>query len=178
VYETLRARKGPRTSDGLSIHYVVGSDGEVVQMASHDRVCLHAGVANEWSVGIEVVNPGFPKGRAYEREIAAGVKREIYEDYLKSTSRTTRMLDFTAAQTASVIALCERLCDELGIERKVPLETEIARGVPLDCDLLIQREMTADELSAFGGVLGHYHCHPSKMDPGTRIFDALHARWA
>lgn len=169
VYRTLRTRSGPRSPDGLSVHYVVGSDGEVVQMAPHSLVCLHAGIANEWSVGIEIVSPGFPMGSAYEREKKAGVRREIYSDRWKTTRRTgVRMLDFTEAQTASVVLLCETLCDTLKIKRAVPLDEDGS---------LLRREMRVAELAAFSGVLGHAHCHPTKLDPGSAILERLRERW-
>jgi N-acetyl-anhydromuramyl-L-alanine amidase AmpD len=57
-FRTLRSRTGPHTPDGLSVHYIIGSDGEVLHTASTSLVCLHAGVANAWSIGIEVVSPG------------------------------------------------------------------------------------------------------------------------
>jgi hypothetical protein len=38
--------------------------------------------------------------------------------------------------------------------------------------------MTDTELALFSGVLGHYHCHPSKLDPGTDLLDALRLKWS
>jgi N-acetyl-anhydromuramyl-L-alanine amidase AmpD len=168
VYETLRARKGHRTPDGLSVHYVIGTDGEVVQMAPHGLTCLHAGPANEWSIGVEIVSPGLAMGAAYRRELAMGVRRVVYADFIKSTKRATEMVDFTTQQTAAVVQICDVLCDTFNITRAVPVN---------ECGALLRREMTADELAAFSGVLGHYHCHPTKLDPGTRILEILRARW-
>ena len=168
VYRTLRTRVGPRTPDGLSIHYVIAADGEVVQMAPHGLVCLHAGIANEWSIGVEIVSPGIPKGTAYEKERKAGVRREAYPALMRKARRPISLLDFTEAQTKSVVLLCETLCDTLGVRRAVPEE-----------DGALQRtEMSPSQLAAFGGVMGHFHCHPSKLDPGTRILERLRERWA
>ncbi|MCG3158213.1 MAG: hypothetical protein DKINENOH_04854 [bacterium] len=41
------------TARKVSAHYIVGQDGEVVQMVTHDRVAWHAGSANSDSIGIE-----------------------------------------------------------------------------------------------------------------------------
>lgn len=170
VYRTLRTRSGPRTPDGLSVHYVVGTDGEVVQMAPHGLVCLHAGIANEWSVGIEVVSPGFPMGSAYERERKAGVRREVYSDKWKTTRRAgVKMLDFTEAQNAALVLLVETLCDTLRIPRRVPIDADGS---------LLRREMRPAELASFAGVLGHAHCHPTKLDPGSAILERLRVKWA
>lgn len=167
VYRTLRDRRGPRTPDGLSVHYVVGSDGEVVQMAPHNLVCLHAGVANEWSVGIEVVSPGFARGPAYERERKAGVQRRVYHDRIRT--RTIAMLDQTEAQNAAATLLVESLCDLLSIPRRVPTDADGS---------LLRRQMTGPELASFAGVMGHFQCHRSKCDPGTRPLERLMRRWA
>lgn len=168
VYRTLRSRTGPRSPDGLSVHYVVSAHGEIVQMAPTSLVCLHAGIANEWSVGIEIVSPGIPKGASYEREKKGGVVRPVYEDRMRGARRPLRMLDFTAAQTDAVMLLVESLCDTLGIARAVPIDDEGA---------LLRREMAPTELAAFEGVLGHFHCHPTKLDPGTRLLERLRLRW-
>jgi len=170
VYRTLRTRSGPRSPDGLSIHYVVGTDGETVQMAPLSLVCLHAGIANEWSVGIEIVSPGFPMGTAHEREKKSGVRREVYADKLKTSRRTgVRMLDFTEAQTAAAMLLVETLCDSLKLPRRVPIEADGA---------LARRELRPEELARFAGVMGHYHCHPTKLDPGTAILERLRVKWS
>lgn len=48
VASTLRQR-------GLSIHFVVEPSGRVVQCADLDTVTFHAGAANEWTIGVEIV---------------------------------------------------------------------------------------------------------------------------
>lgn len=167
VYRTLRSRVGPHSPDGLSVHYVVGSDGEVVQMCAHDRVCLHAGVANEWSIGIECVSPGIAMGSAYAAEAKRGVHREVYIDRPRGGAHKVRMLDFTPPQTASLVLLVETLCDTLSVPRRVPMEGE--RYSP--------RQFTPAEFASYRGVLGHLHVHPTKTDPGGRIFETLLERW-
>lgn len=159
VYHTLRSRKTSRAPAGLSVHYVVAVDGTVVQMAPHNLVCLHAGPVNEWTVGIEVVSPGLPVGAAHLREKAAGVRREVYET--SYGRRPIRVLDFTEAQNRSLILLVERLCDQLNVPRRVPPH----------------RRLDTHELAAYAGILGHYHCHPTKTDPGPRIFERLAEKW-
>lgn len=165
VYRTLRATVGPRTPDGLSIHYVVDSDGTATQMCALDRVCLHAGAANAASVGIEVVSPGIP-GSLSEGERERGVVRDEYDDRIRG--RRVTMLDYTAAQAEAVSQLVEQICDRLHIPRSVPLEHDGS---------LMRRQMTDAELASYRGVLGHYHCHETKLDPGTRPLERLRLRW-
>lgn len=62
VCRTLRNRRNPKTGkpEPLSVHYVLDLDGRLVQCADPaGTVCYHAGTANEWSVGCEIVGgPG------------------------------------------------------------------------------------------------------------------------
>ncbi len=65
----------------VSAHYLVGQDGQVVQMVRHDDIAWHAHTANETSIGIEHVarsprelqpnDPGLPLTRAQYRASAA-----------------------------------------------------------------------------------------------------------
>lgn len=169
VYDTLRKRKGPRTPDGLSIHYVVGIDGEVVQMAPHSLVCLHAGPANGDSVGIEVVSPLLATTEIAAKERARGVQRREYIDRVRG-KRRVRLLDMTDAQTDALLVHVEWLCDVLRVPRVVPTEG----------GELMRREMTLAELDAYEGVIGHFQIPTSptvKLDPGTSFLDTLRQRW-
>ena len=167
VYRTLRARTGPRTPDGLSIHYVIDAYGTDYRMCSTDLYCLHAGSVNDVSVGIEIVSPGVP-GAAAALERKRGVNRPLVTEPLRRRKNFT-YLDFTAAQYDAVTLRVELLCDLLGIPRRVPEN---------DAGQLVRTQLTVDELEKFSGVIGHYHCHPTKTDPGPKILEHLRLRWA
>lgn len=167
VYRTLRARTGPRTPDGLSVHHVIEADGTDVQMCSYDLTCLHAGFANEWSVGIEVVCPGMP-GAAAALERKRGINRPLVTEPLRRRKGFS-YLDFTPAQYDAVTRRVEQLCDLLGIPRRV-LEDD--RGE------LVRTDLNEVELKEFGGVLGHYQCHPAKSDPGPKVLKHLQTLWS
>ena len=122
-------------------------------------------MANKWSVGIEVVSPGIP-GDVREKEAARGVEREEYDDVIRG--RRVTMLDYTVRQTDALTLLIERLCDELKVARAVPLASD---------GTLLRRSMDAGELAAFRGIMGHYHCHETKLDCGTRPLERLRLRW-
>lgn len=55
-----------RLSKAVSVHYVVGKSGEIVNMVPEDKVAWHAGVSeylgykdlNRYSIGIEVLSDG------------------------------------------------------------------------------------------------------------------------
>jgi len=160
VYETLRWRN-------LSVHWVVGVDGECVQMAPHHLTCLHASGVNEWTVGIEFVSPLLAHTSVAEMERKRGVHREVYRDRVRG-KREVELLDMTEAQTRAGLLLIEQLCDVLHLPRRVPM----------DGAALMRRQMTPVELESFEGVMGHCHNHASKLDPGTRFLDMLRERWA
>ena len=161
VFETLKAR-------GLSCHYIVGSDGRVLQTAPHNLVTLHAGKVNEWTVGVEICSPLLATTRIAEIERKRGVHRRVYRDRVRGR-RTLELLALTGAQMTASMLLVEQLCDQLSIPRVVPTD---------DHALLLRREMTARELATFAGTMGHFHCHGSKLDPATDLLDALRLKWA
>ena len=160
VYDTLRQRK-------LSVHYIVGSDGEVLQTAPHSLVCLHAGKVNAWTVGIECVSPLIPSTKAAQLERQRGVRRRVYRDRVRGR-REIDLLALTDAQMDATLLLVETLCDQLRLPRVVPTEADGS---------LLRREMTDEELAGFRGVMGHSHAHISKIDPGTDVLDLLRQRW-
>lgn len=166
LFRVLRATRGPRTPDGLSVHVGIAADGIWERWAPDELVCLHAGVANAWSLGIEVCSPGYSTGRGWALERERGIVRREYEDRVRG--RRVRMLDYTTAQLEAVALIVERWCMRWGIPRAVPREADGS---------LMRRPMTATELAVFRGVMGHYHCHESKNDPGTRPLLWLAHRW-
>lgn len=145
VFETLRER-------GLSVHFVVEADGTVWQFADCDRRCSHAGAANGWSIGVEIVNPAGPELSA--KDTAAG--RTITECTIRG--RLVRHASFTAPQTRSALALTRAVCAAWGL----PLRARAGEGTA-----------TAQELSEFRGVLGHYEISDQKTDPGRGILDLV-----
>lgn len=167
VYATLRSRKGPKTPDGLSVHHIVGADGSWLHTAPHDLVCLHASGVSEWTVGIELCSPLIAGTALSEVERARGIHREEYRDRVRG-KRVLRLVDLTAVQTAATVELVEALCVTLQLPMRVPTEG----------GELMRRRMTAAELDDFEGVLGHYMCSATKIDPGTRVLEKLRKRWA
>jgi N-acetylmuramoyl-L-alanine amidase len=60
-------------SGGVSIHYIVGTDGEVAQSVPEGEVAYHAIGHNEGSVGIEMINRGDGREQFPEAQVAAMV---------------------------------------------------------------------------------------------------------
>jgi hypothetical protein len=66
----------------VSAHYVVGQDGEVVQMVKHDHIALHANTANRASIGIEhVANTRGMAPTAIQYAASASLVRWLCEYY-------------------------------------------------------------------------------------------------
>lgn len=150
VYETLQER-------GLSVHFVIESDGKIWQLADAAYRCSHAGTANSFSVGIEIVNPARAKKlpKDVDREI---VLEEIHGIEAKATT-------FTVPQVQSALALTHALCRAFGLPHRVP-----ERDGKLVAEIL-----TAEEGRTFRGVSGHFHWKGTKRDPGTLLLNAIKA---
>ncbi len=147
VYNVLKSR-------GLSVHYHIDQKGRVTQYAPYDVVCLHAGPANHWSVGIEVScvghgvqNPRWPRTR--------------YPDEIHG--KKVRQARFYPEQQAALNELVTYLCDELELPR------EVAPGSTL---------LSSWDLSRFRGVLGHFHLSRNKLDPGSEPLQGIRDHWA
>lgn len=142
VFRTLQER-------GLSVHFCVEPDGTVWQYADAALRCAHAGVANSWSAGLEIVNPATPAaapGRALESDVIHGHR--------------IHYAGFTELQTAAALAVTRSLCGAFGLPY-------VARA---GHDL-----MSNEEMLSFRGVLGHYEVSSAKRDPGRRILERVNA---
>jgi N-acetyl-anhydromuramyl-L-alanine amidase AmpD len=138
--------------NALSIHYVVEPSGRIVQTATHDTRCAHAGVANDGSIGIEVVSRGYPT--------RAGDEYDVYT----IGGRRVRCLRWPPEQMHSVLWLVEALCGELGIPRVIPGE---------DGEVSLSRRGGPSGWVKLDGVIGHLHVHSKKDDPGGALFHEL-----
>lgn len=141
VYRVLRDR-------GLSVHFVGGSDGAMVQMADLDRRCAHAGTLGNRGIGVEMVSAGVP-GRKHS-------PRPIVETTVRG--RKLKALAFTPDQIPSWVALCERLAEIHGWPRQVP-DTD---GV-----------LTPAQIKRWRGALEHMHLTARKIDAGGLLCRAL-----
>ena len=148
VCSTLRSRE-------LSIHYVIDRDGRIVQCADPaTTVAFHAGTANEWTVGIEIVSRGV-------QPALPGKPREPVATRVHN--RAVAALDFTPAQYNSILFLAEHLSNELGI--------------PKTCATLDPVVMSPGEQLAFRGHLEHAHVSAGKIDSGGLVMEFLQERW-
>lgn len=171
LFRVLRATKGRRTPDGISVHVGIAPDGITERWAPDELVCLTAGIVNDWTLNVEVCCPGYSHvrgqpSRAWTLEQERGIVRREYADRIHGVR--VRMVDYTNAQLEAVAHLVEGWCDRWGIPRDVPRERDGS---------LMRRLMTPAELASFRGVMGHFHCNIEKNDPGTSPLLWLARRW-
>jgi N-acetyl-anhydromuramyl-L-alanine amidase AmpD len=158
VHNTLVSRKSVAAPWGLSVHFVIGADGTIWQMAdARSTKTLHAGRANAWSVGVEIVNRGAPPA-------LATAPRETYSDRIHGIPFD--YLRFHPAQVGAAYTLCRALCEVLEIPYRFPTESgAVTRGI-----------MGESEIKTYRGILGHYHVSRGKVDPSPHLLDELHAK--
>jgi N-acetylmuramoyl-L-alanine amidase len=172
---------------GLSVHFMLDLDGTIYQTLDVKERAWHATVSNDRSVGIEIANIGaYPPGetgpldRWYSRD-AHGTRLTIPPALDGGGVRTPGTLrpardrpitgaiqgrelvqyDLTPQQYESLIRLTATLCTVLPqIRCDCPRDDS---GVPLD------RALSADDLAAFKGILGHHHIQTNKTDPGPAL---------
>jgi N-acetylmuramoyl-L-alanine amidase len=80
ISETIDSFRDPRA--GVSAHYVVGQDGEIVQMVRHNDVAWHARGVNSDSIGVEhVANTRGLAPTTIEYVSSAGLVRWLCDEY-------------------------------------------------------------------------------------------------
>ena len=169
---------------GLSVHFLLDTDGTIYQTLDLREKAWHATRANSRSIGIEIAQIG-----AYPERSAAVFERWYGRDeegpYLKGPGGTVErtssgaerlrparpdlvrgriqgeellQYDFTDAQyeaLAHLLAALARIFPRLRLEAPRDAEGRV-----------LTRALSDEEFASFRGVLGHYHVQPNKVDPG------------
>jgi len=143
------------TRKGLSVDFVITDEGIIWQFVDPlMQCCAHAGRLNKTSVGVEVTGPGWLRRYLGAREWYTGTVH----------GWTTKFIDYTEEQHASVAALADALA--------------LAGVVPKTVTTEPYRRLTQRHFASHDGWYGHLHCdrlakkHP-KCDPGPRPLETL-----
>ncbi len=163
IHSTLRNRRDPKTRrpTPLSIHYTI-SRGEIMQQADPSTtVCSHAGVVNDWTIGVEIAHKGMQPAFASQPR-ARYTSSPIH-------GRTWRLLRHHVDDLKAVLWLADYLSDEYEIPRRVPVD--------LDGSLVLD-VLPETLLATYAGHLGHLHVSERKRDPGEDLLLALRDAWA
>jgi len=171
---------------GLSVHFMLDLDGTIYQTLDLKESAQHATIANSRSIGIEIANIGaYPVDQSatlskWYRPSADGKIRIVDPDTARSPAvavstielapcrkepivgtiqgKELRQYDLTSQQYASLARLAATLC------RIFP---KIKCDYPHDpAGSVINHKLPDAELTAYQGILGHYHVQTNKVDPG------------
>lgn len=157
LFRALQGRVNNGVPSPLSIHANIGGFGRIVRMADEKTTStFHAGAVNQRSIGVEIHNMGFGEPRS---------KRPRGERKNKIHGRTVTFLEFTDAQIASWVKLCEYYVAAFGIPRVVP-------GNPETGELFLDR-LTGKRAANFRGFTEHLHWSSKKADGGGQLVQAL-----
>lgn len=157
IHETAgRLRRGSSVSwltnprAQASAHFVVERDGSLTQLAKLTERTWHAGKSNwkgfaglnDYSVGIEVVNPGKLKpagerGRAWFNELYDIEEWGLVEIRNSETHGTALWMPWTPQQHETVDELCRAICAELPAIDEIVGHYQISPGRKVDPSPLI-----------------------------------------
>ena len=126
----------------VSAHIVVDFDGSITQLVPFDHIAWHAGSSswenrkrlNNYSIGIEIVNPGNLTKIGNEFQAWFGTKYprdKVLKAIHRNESKPRYWYIYTPEQIESVMALCKLLTDTYDVKFILGHE-EIAPGRKLD----------------------------------------------
>lgn len=178
----------------LGIHFTIDRQ-RITQMADLTTQCAHVGrPGNTRFLGIEVTSRGFANKEDLQgsslrdrQELDWSEPRDVYTEEIGG--KRARMVSFTPEQVDNTIWLVETLCGVLDIPRVIPwTSVELPAGQMPDYPLPLPifdnkwaypvfdrdpRKWRKGRAHTFEGVLGHFHVHKTKFDPGTQLFHKL-----
>lgn len=172
----------------LSVHFLLDTDGTIYQTLDLQERAWHATIANNFSIGVEIANPGcWPRPRHpdmlrwYEKDeqgwrmkfpawmgetgirTPGFVPRPARPEPVSGIVHTTEywQFDYTPQQYAALAHLCAALHQ---VFPRIQLE------VPRNPDGSVRAtQLSAAELRAFDGIVGHSHVQDDKSDPGPAM---------
>lgn len=186
----LRVRK-TLTDRELSVHFVIDAveENPIVQLADLTTQCAHIGKGNPRFIGIEIANRGWASREDMQgsdlrdrEELDWEEPRDVYPSYING--KRGRTVSFYPHQIQKMLWLVETLCFVLNVPRIIPYEETILKPSYAQA-VQTSRGWSAPafdrdwsrrgRMRTFKGVLGHFHLHKDKWDPGAQPFYAL---WA
>ncbi len=172
---------------GLSVHFLLDLDGTIYQTLDLKERAWHATTSNTRSIGIEIANlgayaPGHtgPLDEWYTRDARGNTRipaqfgdggvrtpgfigRPARPEPVTGDTQGLQLVqyDYTPEQYAALIKLSATLC------RVFP---RIKCDYPRDSSgRLIARQLPAEQLAQYQGLLGHFHIQANKTDPGPAL---------
>ena len=159
VYRVLRNRK----PWPLSVELCIGASGVIWQYADPLVTrCAHAGYANAFAWGFEMVNYGT---RAFLSRIPrAGHHRGLSSETIHGRAR--KVASFHRGQVESAKALTAAVNGALDLPLDVPR---------YDDGRVYSTTMRRQSVREFRGIVGHFHISRRKLDPGPALLAEIAA---
>ena len=169
---------------GLSVQFMLDVDGTIYQTLDLKERAWHAGTANSRSIGVEIAHIGAYKDLGTPDQWCqpdeSGQRRVVWPSWMGDggvrtpdfvgrparpdpiwgniQNRELVQYDFTNEQYEALIKLTATLC------RVFP---KVVCDAPRDeHGAVISHVLSAEQLRAYQGLLGHYHITTQKIDPG------------
>ncbi len=149
----------------LSTHLLVDWDGTIYQVADLGLRARHAGLVNDRSIRVDLINPMITRQKLKTKYIANRElllrKHKLSRPFRKATiqGRTIEAMGYTKPQLESTYALVNAL---------VRLFPNVPARIPRGPDKKVLMGVVKD-LSKLKGVVGHWHTSELRWDPGPGI---------
>lgn len=135
---------------GLSVHFLLDTDGTIYQTLDLKERAWHATTSNNRSIGIEIAHTGTI--RANDPRVTSSMIRGTIQ------GQDLAQAPFTEAQYRALVKLTAALC---------AVFPELKCDYPRDsAGDLVRRKLDDETLKNYKGLLGHYHIQTNKVDPG------------
>ena len=123
----------------VSAHYLIAANGTVYQLVNESKRAWHAGKSswrdnkqlNTYSIGIEIVNPGFTK----HKQDPCTMNTDVWNQHtsVQVPGSSYHWYTFTPEQEQSLIELCKDICKRYNIKPEHVLgHSDIAPGRKVD----------------------------------------------
>lgn len=137
---------------GLSIHFMVDTDGTIYQALDCNFVAQHASECNSFSIGVEINNAVEKKYQKYYESKGFGKRPELSEKIHDCKYSGMGLYDI---QKEALVELSKAICNYYNIPIETPQDEEGGE--------LKQLYKPAIE-GNFRGICCHYHCNKEKWD--------------
>lgn len=155
---------------GLSVHFMLDTDGTIYQTLDVKERAWHATISNDRSVGIEIAHVGalpsddpqvtHDPSQKPSPEMFRGMFRGKFRGMFRGVIQGQDLVQspYTDAQYRALARLTAALCAVL---------PRIKCDYPRDADgQLVRHKLDDETLRNYHGLLGHYHIQTNKIDPG------------
>lgn len=171
---TVRAMRARRREDGelmsVSVHFLIGWDGRIWQLADLGVVTIHAGSAiNPYSIGVETTWPG-------TEELATGIAASLRRRGKPAPAAYVQRPEKRIARGRPLLCVPP----SAALLRGWVALAELLAALPAETGIVIPRQLALEPARRRRGALEHQHVERStKPDAAGYLVDALVAAgWA